>query len=74
MDLPKTQFIEIDYGTHKTLKAYRRKRDLMLFKDGKPVRLISFRNWNTLNGTWADNVKADKLTVRTVWTLVEVAL
>ncbi|WP_313196185.1 hypothetical protein [Shinella zoogloeoides] len=70
-DLAKTQFLDVDHGTHHTLKAYRRKRALMLFdKEGKPVRLITWANWQKLISKYPHEVEAEKLSVKTVWTLV----
>lgn len=75
IDYSKTQFLEEDHGTHKTLKAYRRKAACMLIDGkGKPFRVITWEDWCALKRDWPDQVKADGLTIKTVWTLVPVTL
>lgn len=69
-DLAKTQFI---FGEYSTVKAYRRRRKMALFQEDKPLRLIEWSDWLRLKKAYPREVESDKLAVRTVWVLEEIA-
>lgn len=74
MNLCKTQFLLTPrpYGGHE-IKAYRRKSATLLFsREGKPLRPMTYAEWTEFKRAWPKEVEADGLTLRTVWTLVEV--
>ncbi|CDN47541.1 hypothetical protein [Neorhizobium galegae] len=69
-DLAKTQFLITKGPFVTTITAYRRKRALMLFdKNDRPVRPITWDNWREFRTKWPKEVEAEKLSVKTVWTL-----
>jgi hypothetical protein len=74
MDLAKTQFLmePTPYGGHR-IRTFKRKSALVLFAaNGQPIRPITWAGWCKLKADWPAQVDADGLTVRTVWSLVEV--
>lgn len=72
-DLPKTQFLIVDNGTTKTIKAFKRRRTSMLFgRDGHPQREISHKEWRDFQAKYPDEIAQDGLKRRDVWTLVEI--
>lgn len=73
MDLAKTQFLIEDHYTHKSIKQFRRKRQYMLFKGEEPLRLMSWKEWMEFQAAWPDECREDRLSLRSVWTLVPVA-
>jgi hypothetical protein len=75
IDLSKTQFLVDDSGIVRSLRAYRRKRALMLFdKQDQPIRLITWDAWVEFRSTYPKDVEDEKLTVKNVWTLVPVTI
>lgn len=72
MDLKKIQFLQID---PERLRAFRRKRALVLFVNALPERILTHEEWvNIVTNIGKDNIKTSGLCVRTCWTLVEVPL
>ena len=69
MDLAKTQFLVLK-GVTTTIKAFRRKRAMMLCDRAGPIRPCTWEEWVALKDKWPDEVARDGLKLRTVWTLV----
>lgn len=65
LDLSKTQFLVDPSGK---IRMFRRKSATMLFHNGQPERVVTWEEWLELKG------KAEGLTLRNIWTLVEVFL
>lgn len=73
LDLAKTQFLVTKGSFVTTITAYHRKRSLMLFdKHDRAVRLITWKDWNDFRSKYPKEVEAEKLSVKNVWTLVEI--
>lgn len=73
LDLAKTQFLFEDKGPVQSLRLFRRKRNLVLFRrDGWHIRPITYEAWRKLQKDYPDEVKADGLYTKTVWTLEEI--
>lgn len=74
MDLVKTQFLVEDHITHTNIISFRRRRKGMLFKGGKPMRLMEWEEWCPFKEKWADEIAKDNVTWETVWVLEQVVL
>lgn len=72
MDLAKTQFLVEDYITHANIIPYVRRRKGMLFKDGKPMRLMEWKEWCDFRKKWYALIAEDKVTWERVWVLQQV--
>lgn len=71
-DINRLQYHYETFGYATKLTVYRRVRAFYLFIDGKAQRPMSVADWNRLQADWPKEVEQDKLTLRAVWTLVEV--
>lgn len=72
MDLAKTQFLIETHSFGTVLRTFKRKRAHVLFDgEGKPIRPMTWPEWAAFHKQWPDEVAKDRLSLRIVWTLVE---